>query len=279
MMFSKRWIGLAAMLCIVAVISSAGGSSHADLDVANALISDAQEEQLGARIHQQMLDEGLRVNKDPTVNTYVDGLVGQLEPAAAKDRPGVQWRVFVIDDPKTVNAFSTPGGFVYVYTGLLLTADTEAEVIGVLGHEMGHVVARHSVRQLVTRYGLEALAAIAIGHNPALLHAIATVIAAKGALLAHSRKDENEADTYAVRYASAAGYDPNGIATFFQKLEKGEGRQSRAAVWLQTHPATPDRITHVDAVIAGEHLTGSKIGADSLAPIKARLSRGPLSER
>lgn len=180
--------------------------------------------------------------------------------------------MYVIDDSKTVNAFAAPGGNLYVYTGLLATADNEAEVAGVLSHEAGHVVARHSARQLVEMFGLQAIAGLALGKNPALASQLAASIVANGAMLAHSRSAENEADEYGVRYASATGYDPRGLVTFFQKLQAKEGRTPAALSWLSTHPATPDRINHINQFIATNGLSGSDQGSDRLAAIKRQLS-------
>src|SRR5204862_6346258 len=120
---------------------------------------------------------------------YIRNIANLMIASGKKDRPDVQWQVNVIDDPKTVNAFATPGGFLYVYSGLLAAANNEAELAGVMGHETGHVVARHAARNLVTAYGLEALVSLAAGDNPGLLTQLATSIAANGLFLKHSRDD------------------------------------------------------------------------------------------
>lgn len=159
-----------------------------------------------------------------------------------KERPEVQWQVNVIDDPKTVNAFATPGGYLYVYSGLILAADNEAELAGVMAHETGRVVARHSARQMVDAYGLQAISALVLGKNPGLLASLASGVGQKGFMLANSRSDETEADEYGARYAAAAGYDPHGLVTFFDKLRKREGSSPRILAILSDHPATPDRI-------------------------------------
>jgi predicted Zn-dependent protease len=184
--------------------------------------------------------------------------------------------VRVINDPKTVNAFATPGGYLYVYSGLLLAADDSAELAGVLGHEAGHVVARHSARQMVDAFGLETLASIAAGKNPGAASQLASAVAGKGAMLSFSRADETEADEYGARYASAAGYDPHGIATFFEKLVKSEGKQPGWAAMLSDHPATPERIQHVDQYIAEHHLTGKGgTSGTEIAAVKTRLKSIP----
>lgn len=244
--------------------------------VATVLISDAQEDALGQQIHAE-LDKGsadqppLKYSKDAVVTGYVEGLIGKLTPIADKDRPG-KWKVYVIDDPKTVNAFATPGAQIYVYSGLLLTATTEAELIGVLGHELGHVVARHSARQLVNAYGINAISEVALGKDPNTAAQIAAAIVGNGAMLAHSRSDENEADTYAVKYSAAAGYDATGIAGFFEKLIAIQGNTPLLLTFFSTHPAPADRIALVNKQVADQGLAGrGEIGAERLAPIKARI--------
>jgi predicted Zn-dependent protease len=249
----------------------------AETKVASLLVSNEQERQLGLQVKQQLeTQEHVRYLSDPAVNGYVQEVAGKILAQAKKDRPDVEWSVKVIDDPKTVNAFATPGGFLYVYSGLLLAADDTAEVAGVLGHESGHVVARHSARQMVDALGLEAVSAVALGKNPSGAAQLASGLAGKTALLAYSRSDESEADEYGARYASAAGYDPHGIATFFEKLEKSEGKQPGWATFLSTHPATPDRIAKVNRYIEAKHLTGSggRSGAE-LAKVKERLKALP----
>lgn len=260
-----------------ALVALAGCSARQRIStetaLANVLVPPEQEKQLGLQVKQQLEQEQhVQYVEDPAVTGYVNDVAGKILAQAKKDRPDVEWSVKVINDPKTVNAFATPGGYLYVYSGLLLAAANTAEVAGVLGHESGHVVARHSARQMVNAFGLETLASLAVGKNPGAASQLAAGLAGKTALLAYSRSDESEADEYGARYASAAGYDPHGIATFFQKLEQGEGQQPGWAAFLSTHPATPDRIKKVDAYIEKNHLTGSggTSGAE-LAKVKERI--------
>ncbi len=239
--------------------------------LATALISDEQENQLGEQVHRELEQKGIRYINDPAVTSYVDSVTSKILSFAKKDRPNVNWHVHVIDDPKQVNAFATPGGHLYVFSGLLLTADTEAELAGVLAHEAGHVVARHSARQMVQAFGLETVAGLALGENPNRLAAIATQLAGTGALLAFSRSDEKEADEYGARYSANAGYDPNGIIHFFEKLQAQQGKTPKILTFLQTHPATSDRIAAIQQYIAANRLSGTDVGAERLAPIKQRL--------
>jgi predicted Zn-dependent protease len=271
------WAALLAVAANCALTQKAG---EAETGVAKVLVPDDQEKQLGEQLHQQLDQQGVKRVTDPVVTGYVEKLLGEITPHARRDRES-DYHVHVIDDPMTVNAFATPGGHLYVYSGLLLTADNESEVVGVMAHEVGHVVARHAARALVAQYGLSGIAALALGQNPTLLEQVAAGVLGDGMLLAHSRSEENEADTYAVRYAAAAGYDPRGIAMFFRKLpSKSDAQAERAMAYLQTHPATPERIEHVNQVIAREHLAGAKVGAQELVQIKQHLQgRAPVSSR
>ena len=246
---------------------------EAETLAAKTFISDDQENQLGQQVKQELeQQQHVRYIQDPAITGYVQSVANRIFQFASKERPNLNWQLHVIDDPKTVNAFATPGAFVYVYSGLLLVADNEAELAGVLAHESGHVVARHAARNMIDAYGLEAITALALGKNPSLLTQIASSVAANGTLLAHSRADENEADEYGARFSSMAGYDPRGLVTFYQKLQSKEGKTSKVMGWLSDHPLTPDRITHVNQYITDHKLTGSDLGADRLAPIKQRLS-------
>jgi beta-barrel assembly-enhancing protease len=268
---------LAAVVALLAAGCSGKQRIATELAVADVLISPEQERQLGLQVKQELEQkQHVRYLEDPTVTAYVQEVTGKILPFAKKDRPEVEWSVKVIDDPNTVNAFATPGGFLYVYSGLLVAADDTAEVAGVLGHEAGHVVARHSARQMVNAYGLQAITALALGQNPSAAAQIAASLAGTGALLAYSRSDEIEADEHGARYASAAGYDPHGIATFFEKLQKEGGSQPGWASFLSTHPATGDRIAKVNRYIEKNGLTGSggRSGAE-LAKVKARLKALP----
>lgn len=241
--------------------------------VASVLISPQQENKLGLEFKQDLEQkEHVVYLNDPAVVSYVRAVANKVIAPAKRERPEVTWQVNVIDDPKTVNAFATPGGFLYVYTGLLLAAGNEAELAGVMAHEAGHVVARHSARQMVDAYGLQAITALALGKNPNLLAALGANVAAKGFMLANSRSDETEADEYGARFAAAAGYDPNALITFFQKLLQQEGHTPRILAFLSDHPTTPDRIAHLKAYLQQHHLRGDQLNIPQFTSMKQRLT-------
>lgn len=246
----------------------------AEKAIAATLISDEQEADLGKQVKQELeTKEKIKYVQDPSIVDYVKNLSSPILRQATKDRPGVKWTVNVIDDPKTVNAFATPGGYLYVYTGLLLAADNEAEVAGVMAHEAGHVVARHSARAMVNQMGLQTITQAALGKNPGAVATIAAQLVGGGAMLAYSRSEESEADEYGARYSSGAGYDPRGLITFFQKLEKEQGSSPAFMKWLSTHPSNPDRIAHIQKVIAQYNLRGKNNAPGGLPAIQQKLGK------
>jgi predicted Zn-dependent protease len=262
-----------ALASVLAAACTHRQRASAETQLAKVLVSDQQESQIGLQVKQELEQkEHVRYLDDGDVTSFVKSITDKILPLAEKDRPGVKWQVEVIDDPKTVNAFATPGGFLYVYSGLLLAADNPSEIAGVLSHEAGHVVGRHSARQMVDAFGLQAVAALALGRNPGLATQLAAAIGGKSLMLANSRGDETEADEYGARYASAAGYDPRGLITFFQKLAKQEGRTPQLLKLLSDHPATPDRVSHLEQYIAQNRLAASGgRDPDGLPHVKDRI--------
>ncbi|MFI5288618.1 MAG: M48 family metallopeptidase [Polyangia bacterium] len=273
------------LLAVLAACSLAGGCATiesgiggAETTAAEVLIPPSQENALGLQVKNDLeQNQHVKYLADPAVNLYVTNVANKVIAFGRQARPEVTWQVRVIDDPNTVNAFATPGGYLYVYSGLLLAADNEAELAGVMAHETGHVVARHAARNLVTAYGLQAVTSLALGKNPNLGLQIAANLAQQGTLLAHSRADETEADQYGVLYASKAGYDPHGLVTFFQKLQSKEGNLPKVLSYLSDHPATADRIAHVNQLIAQKGLGGGNLNAAQFASIRARLGGSAAS--
>lgn len=274
----NRLFILAAMLVIVGPLQS-GCATPAARSVgktaASVLISDEDEEKLGLQVKAEVEKQGVKYIDDPQIVAYVQKIMTPITQSANADRKGVKWKLNVIDDPKTVNAFATPGGFIYVYSGLIVSADNEAEVAGVLSHEAAHVSARHSARQMVNAYGLQTVLGMAIGQNPGMLKQLAAAIAGKGAMLAYSRGDETEADEVGVKYATKVGYNPTGLITFFQKLQAQQGKSPKVLSWLSTHPTTEDRIANVTQIIQKKGYTGNITDTPEFAQIKAKLQARP----
>jgi predicted Zn-dependent protease len=187
---------------------------------------------------------------DPALQSYVQELGKKL--AATSERPNLPWTFRVVDDP-AVNAFAIPGGFVYVTRGILTHMTNEAELATVMGHEIGHVTARHTAHQMseeqVASLGL-AVGSIASSH---IAKYAGLASQAMGLLfLKFSRDNENEADALGVRYSSRANYDSRQMVNVMQMLDKLESSSGgRLPEWLATHPDPGNRVEHINSVIAG----------------------------
>lgn len=231
-----------------------GGSSF------TAFMSPEEERRVGAEQHPKLVEQfgGPYTFKD--LNAYVDRIGQSL--ARQTEQPGATYTFTVLDD-EAINAFALPGGYVHVTRGLLALASNEAEVAGVLAHELGHVVARHAAQQysqaVAANVGVTALsiAGLFFGIPPA-----ATNLAGYGAqayLQSYSRDQELEADRLAVRYMTRAGYDPQALVSFFRKLD-GDARLQAAMVGdpnaadrfdiMASHPRTADRVQQAASLAA-----------------------------
>lgn len=147
------------------------------------------------------------------------------------------WRVRIIHDDSTLNAFCTPGGYIYVYTGILKFLDSEDQLAGVLGHEIGHADMRHSTRQMTKMYGVDFLLSVLAGDKSSIKQITESFISLK-----FSRSHETEADERSVLYLCPTQYNAAGGAGFFEKIvSKGGSRQPE---FLSTHPDPGNRIEH-----------------------------------
>jgi predicted Zn-dependent protease len=212
------------------------------------LVSSAEEVKLGSELSGE-IEKQERVLNNPALTGYVNGIGQRL--AAQSGRADVSYTFKIIDNDEQINAFALPGGPVYVYTGLLRSADSEAELAGVLGHEIGHVAARHATEQLTKKYGYFLVAQIVLGQDPGATTALARDIVGNLGMLKFSRNDEIEADRLGVRYMYATGYNPNAMITFQQKLGRLHSQNpNRVLNLLSTHPLSQDRITAIKSEMA-----------------------------
>lgn len=145
------------------------------------------------------------------------------------------WRLRIIHDDKTVNAFCTPGGYIYVYTGLMKFLDSEDQLAGVLGHEIGHADMRHSTRQMTKQFGVQVLLDLVAGNREMLKQVTSAIIGLK-----FSREHETEADKRSVLYLCPTQYNADAGAEFFEKIEAKGGE--RPPEFLSTHPNPANRI-------------------------------------
>jgi predicted Zn-dependent protease len=204
-----------------------------------SLVSPEQELEMGREGFPAVVAE-YGIYEDSTVQRYVSGIGMKL--AKVSHLPNLEWHFTVIDDP-AVNAFAMPGGYIYVTRGILAHLNSEAQLAGVLGHEIGHVTARHSAQQL----SQQQIAGLGLGVASIFSRTVATYgQAAQQALglmfLKYSRDHENEADALGVDYATKAGYDPVEIPATYTMLKRVSDRAGqRLPGYMSTHPDPGDR--------------------------------------
>jgi len=210
-----------------------------------ALVSESQEIEIG-RQSAVAAENQLGLVEDQQLQDYVQRLGIQL--AGASERPSLPWTFRVVDDP-TPNAFAAPGGYIFVTRGLLALIGNEAELVSVLGHEIGHVTARHSV----SRMSRQQLAQIGLGVGSIVSPTIAKFgdLAAGGLgvlFLSYGRDDERQADDLGYDYALAQDYDVREMVNVFAALQQSAklAGQSPVPNWLASHPYPAERITLIE---------------------------------
>ena len=226
--------------CLVAALLAGCATNPATGGREISLVSESQEISLGDQA-AVAARAGIGVYPDSSLQRYVRGLGSRV--AANTERPTLPWTFEVLDDPQ-VNAFAAPGGKIFVTRGILAFLGSEAELVGVLGHEAGHVTARHTARQ-ITRQQLFGIGLIAGSiFSSTIARSAGAIQAGLGILfLSYSRGDESQADELGFRYLRRVSYDPREMAKTFQTLERvgtlsGGGK---VPTWASTHPDPGDR--------------------------------------
>jgi predicted Zn-dependent protease len=220
------------------------------------LISQGQELSLGAQSFAEMRKTE-KVSADPALNARAQRVGGRIARAVGEQLPNAKWE-FVVFESKQLNAFALPGGKVGVYTGLMQLAENDSELATVVGHEIGHVIARHGAERMSEAMVIAGVGAVgaAVAENKydaqtrdlfLLAYGGATTL---GRVLPHSRNAESEADKMGAIYAAKAGYDPRAAITFWQKMAAQKAAEKDAAKvpsWLSTHPSDAKRIADLQA--------------------------------
>ena len=241
-------------------------------------VSQQQEVQMGAQYAAQ-LDQQLPMVNDPEVVRYINVLGDSI--AHVTSRRDLDWHFYVVNSPE-VNAFAVPGGYVYVNRGLIERATRMDELAGVLGHEIGHVIRRHTIKQMQQQQGANVGITLACILTQICNNQVAgtAINAGAGALFAKfSRTDEAQADEEGFKNVVRAGISPEGLVTMFQKLI-AERKSTPGAVdgWFATHPLEEARIADVQRLI--NTLTPAQLAAlttdsKNFETFKARLASLP----
>lgn len=230
------------------------------------LISKDLEVSIGRGVARQ-IETKFKVLDDPELTAYVDRVGEKI--ARICERPNLKYHFKILDDPM-INAFACPGGFIYVTTGILKTIESEAELAGILGHEIGHVTARHAVKRIQGTLAYTILASLLLKDEDArkIIDVVFSLI-----LLGYSREDEFQADRLGTRYAYQADYDPRGLRDFLATLKKLEKRKPLAIETLiSSHPPTSQRIKKINDQIHGFYsLSGKKTYQTEFLKATSRL--------
>lgn len=250
MIFSSEALrGLSLTLLFIS--TGCAASSYYDLATHRqewTLYTTDQEVQMGRKISKQV-EKHFKVLEDPAAQNRVNTIGQKLSEAC--DRKELVY-YFKVLELKEVNAFSLPGGYVYVNSGLLEKVKKDDELAGVLAHEIGHIAARHAVKRLQTSMAYSLLQALAVGTRTSPEAVRGAQVAFSQIFLAYARGDELMADRLAVRTMKRAGYDPYAMATFLEKLKEILREKPTAGTYVRTHPYLSDRIRVVHEEIEGK---------------------------
>ena len=243
-------------------------------------VSTQQEVQMGAGYASQ-ISQQLPLVKDPEVVRYINVLGDSL--ARVADDRNLTWHFEVVDS-RDVNAFAVPGGYVYINRGLIERAQTMSQVATVMGHEIGHVVKRHSIKQMQKAQGANVGVSLACILTRVCNNGLgqSALNLGGGALFAKfSRNDEAEADAEGVKTMIRAGIDPRGIPEMFRiLLDERKDRPAGVDAWFTTHPMEEDRIAATNAMIAqypAARLTGLTQDSPRFQEFKRHLMSLPPS--
>ncbi|MDG4867380.1 M48 family metalloprotease [Guyparkeria sp. 1SP6A2] len=245
-------------------------------DPADTVLSPQEERQIGAEVFKQIRARGVVVD-DALLNAYINDLGIRLMSSASGTRFAPN--LVIIDNPN-INAFTVPGGYIAVFSGLMLAAENESELAGVIAHEIAHTTQRHIAQMVAAQAGnsLTAVAGFIAGIllgavDPQLGAAVATagIAGAAQSSINYTRMHEREADRIALETLRRAGVDASGMVTFFEKLQRRAGNSpGRQFEFLRTHPMSGERISSIKNRLDG-HPTGAT-DSQSFRLARARLA-------
>jgi len=211
------------------------------------LVSTAEEVKIGQQLSVE-IEKQEKVLDDRAVQVYVREIGGRL--ARLAPRQDVQYTVTVIDAPDKVNAFALPGGYMYVYTGLMRICDNEAELAAVMAHETGHVSCHHHGESMTRQFGYNIIMSIVLGENPHALAQLGSQLMGTAGAMFYSRENEREADRVGIELLVEAGYNPRAMLSFMGKLLEEDRKRGggRGLPIFASHPPTEERIARLETL-------------------------------
>lgn len=254
---------IALVIAAVSLISYFGSRQYNEItdEVQYIDISVDQEIALGLQAAPQMAQQFGGLDPDPGDRAYVSELGDYIVASSAASQSDYRFEFHLLQDDQTINAFALPGGQIFVTNAILGVLETEGEVAGVLAHEIGHVVARHSAEHMAKAKLTEGLTGAAVmasydPENPSSA-SVAQVAALVGQVvnMKFGRDDELESDRLAVRYMADAGYDPRSMIRVMEALAEAGG-PNRQPEFFSTHPNPENRIENIREAIAQEFPNG-----------------------
>ncbi|MEO8512668.1 MAG: M48 family metallopeptidase, partial [Ignavibacteria bacterium] len=221
------------------------------------IFSDKDDIELGEQFDKEIKanpKEFPMLQGNQEIKDYVSGLGKDILNSPKILKRNIYPYNFQIINDTIINAFCTPGGFVYVYTGLMKFVDNEATLAGVVAHEIAHAERRHVTQRLTAYYGVSMLLSFILGGNPSMLAEVAANLFVGLAFLKNSRDDETEADYYSIQYLKSTKWYPGGITFFFDKIKEEQRQKGNTPGdldrLLSTHPLPNDRISFVNKELA-----------------------------
>jgi predicted Zn-dependent protease len=240
-------------------------------------LSVKEEREMGRKIYE-MIKKNMTIADDPAVNAYISSLGNKLVRVIGSQPFDFHFYVIEAND---VNAFATPGGYIYVFSGLIGTMNAEGQLASIICHELGHVTSRHISKQIEKSKGLTVasvagvVAGALLGGPIGSAVALGSMAGGSQAQLAYSREDEREADAKGLEYLALAGYDPRYMAQTFKLFMRNSWRiPKNAASYLSTHPGSPARLAAVENAIIINPELASVLGRgddDAFNAVKNRL--------
>lgn len=242
--------------CVIAIISVFSFNQCSENPLNNINVFSIEDDiQLGSQLDQQIKASPSEypILNDVEATSYVQNIVNQiLNSPEVKYKNKFVYKVTLINT-NTINAFATPGGYIYVYKGLLKFIDNEATLAAILAHEIAHAERRHATNRMTKEYGLQTLLAVVLGNSPSTLEAIASNMFSGLALMYNSREDEYDSDEYSFKYLQASIWYPGAGKFFFEKMNSQSNNSSLQELF-STHPLDQKRIDALNQMIVAANL-------------------------